>query len=88
MSDDTEADGLPLGTEDRATRVHRLAVPLSVTMRATRLPNTYGGGHHFSVAGFTHGGEELFEYTVSGSAADSASEAIRVQLDRLRERGW
>lgn len=72
-----------------ATRVHKLAIPRHVTMHAERRENAFGPGHHYAVTGFYPRGEEAFtEQVVPDSQAEDASEAIRVQLGRFRERGW
>lgn len=74
---------------DSASRVHKLAVPHHVTMRAERRANAMGDGHHYVVTGYYREGEAAFpEQTVSGEVAATASDAIRAQLERFRERGW
>jgi hypothetical protein len=74
---------------DTATRVHKLAVPHQVTMHAEPRPDAIGPGHHYSVTGVYRGGEQAFaDQVVSATAAGSAAEALRVQLDRFRAKGW
>jgi hypothetical protein len=55
-------------------------------MIATRQQQPYGDGTHFEVTGTTWDGVEAFRPVFT--AADSAEEAIRNVLRRLRERGW
>ncbi|MEX5634971.1 hypothetical protein [Parafrankia sp. FMc2] len=79
----------PLAATDTATRVHLLAVPRHVTLRAERQPDAYGSGHQYEITGHYAQGEPAFRpQVVSDSAADNAEQALRVQLLRFRERGW
>lgn len=74
---------------DSATRVHKLAVPHHVTMHAKRCPDAIGPGHYYLISGvYGDGGEAFPDQVVGAAAADSAAEALRVQLERFRERGW
>ncbi|KPM55781.1 hypothetical protein ACG83_10940 [Frankia sp. R43] len=77
------------GSTDTATRVHLLAVPHHVTLRAERVPDAFGPGHHYEITGHYQAGAQAFTpQVVSDSAAGSADDALRVQLRRFRERGW
>lgn len=75
--------------DDTATRVHLLAVPRHVTLRAARKPDAFGSGHHYEITGLLAVDVPAFTpQTVLDSTAGSAAEALRVQLLRFRARGW
>lgn len=86
-------DANEVPTRGVTTRVHRLAVPTSVTFQAWPSDNYFGDGQHYRVRGFTLAGESAFtEQIVPADPADedvdSAGKAIAVVLRRLRQRGW